>query len=71
MGYHDRLGVPSQRLLENPGQLGVTVVDVVGAVGAQSVDTVGQRQQGAVDVSSFNHSLPTILLRIIVENMLH
>lgn len=48
--------------LEEPGELAITIVDIlVAALVAQSVDTVAQGQQGAVDVGSFLHTLPTVL----------
>ena len=58
---HDGLAVAPEGFLEDSGQLRVSVVDVIGVIGSQGVDAVCQRQQGAVDVSSFNHSLPAIL----------
>ena len=61
MSDHDGLAVAPKSLLEDPRQLGVPVVDVVAVVGAQGIDAVSQGQEGAVDVSSFYHSLATIL----------
>ncbi len=61
MGDHDGLAVPPEGFLEDPGQLGVTVVDVVAVVTAQGVDAVGKSQERAIDVSTFYHSLAPIL----------
>ena len=61
MRYHNCLAVPAEGLLEDPGQLGVTVVDVVAVAGAQGIDAVSQRQEGAIDVGPFDHALTTIL----------
>lgn len=48
--------------LEKAGELAVSVVDILDACPvAKSIDTVAKSQQGAVDVSSFLHSLPTVL----------
>lgn len=41
MRDHNRLAIPPEGLLEDPGEFGVTVVDVVGVAGAQGIDAVG------------------------------
>ena len=40
MGNHDCLAVPPEGFLEDPSELGVSIVDIVAVVGAQGVDAV-------------------------------
>ena len=62
MCNHHSAAVPPKRVLQEPGELAVSIVDIVGScVPPESIDTVPQGQQGAVDVSTLYHTLATIL----------
>lgn len=62
MCNHHSATVPPKRVLQEPGELTVSIVDIVGScVPPESIDTVSQGQQGAVDVSTLYHTLATIL----------
>ena len=62
MCNHHSAAVPPKRVLQESCELAVSIVDIVGpCVSPESVDTVPQGQQGAVDVSTLYHTLATIL----------
>ena len=49
--YDGSLGVTSQGVLEDPGELGVPVGDVGGVAPAELLDDLAQRHQALVDVA--------------------
>lgn len=57
-GDHQCTRVSSQRVLQQPGELGVPVGDVLGASVHQSGDDVPQGRQGEVDLRGLTESLP-------------
>lgn len=56
-GDHQGARVPSQRVLQQPGQLGVSVGDVFGASIYQGGDDVAQGREGEVDLCGLAESL--------------
>mmetsp|Transcript_11118 Transcript_11118/g.15312 ORF Transcript_11118/g.15312 Transcript_11118/m.15312 type:complete len:273 (-) Transcript_11118:522-1340(-) len=60
--HHQGLGIAPQRVLQQPGELGVPVGHVScpgrGVLGAQGSDDVAQRTQGLVDVAGFGEPHP-------------
>ena len=61
VGNHKSAAVPTKRVLQKSGELGVTVGNMVLVVAAQGVDAVGQRQKGAINVGALDEPLTCIL----------
>lgn len=61
MSNHDSLTIPPDSFFEDSCQFRVPVVDVVSVIGAQSINTVGQCEEGSIDVGTFYHTLATVL----------
>ena len=54
VSYHDSETVATESIFQESGEFAVSVVDILPST-AEGVDTVGQSQERAIDVSPFFH----------------
>ena len=61
VGDHDGVAVAGERVLEQPGELGVSPVDELGLALGERVDAVAQGEERAVDVRALLQALALVL----------
>lgn len=61
VGDHDGVAVARERVLQQTGQLGVTIVDVLGLAFREGVDAVAQGQKRPIDVGTLVQPLAFVL----------